>query len=79
MQLRNPRKVIPFLICKFIKKSAMKTLKITLAGLLFITASALSSCGKKCNGPHEHHGKHDCSQQGTTTAAPTATTGSSGT
>lgn len=57
----------------------MKTLKITLAVMLFVTASALSSCGKKCNGPHEHYGKHNCTHQDTTGSAPTTTASSSGT
>jgi hypothetical protein len=62
-----------------LKNQAMKTLKITLAVMSFIAVSVLTSCGKKCNGPHEHHGKHNCTHQDTTSSAPTATASSSGT
>lgn len=57
----------------------MKALRITLAILSFIAVSGLSSCKKKCNGPHEHKGKHECHHHADDSSSTPTATASAGT
>ncbi len=46
-----------------LKNKYMKTIKITMASIVFLSSLALSSCSKKeCHGPDTKKGTHNCKQ-----------------